>query len=116
MPASAPSPVARFHQMPSSSAGSSVLAASEKDAPVMASMVSGAASAAQAGEPGDQHERGLRRADAQLGRGGAMHALIIDVVRERVGDREGEPAADGEQRRDRADGGEAEREDRRHIG
>ena len=43
MPASAPSPVARFHQMPSRSAGRNALAASEKDAPVITGMASGAA-------------------------------------------------------------------------
>ncbi len=48
MPASAPSPVARFHQMPSRSAGRNALAASEKDAPVMTGMASGAAKAAHA--------------------------------------------------------------------
>ena len=45
MPAARPRLLARFHQTPSSSAGKNALAASEKDAPVMSGMTSGAAKA-----------------------------------------------------------------------
>ena len=96
MPQMAPAVVARFHQMPSTSAGKLPAMASENAQPTMARMSDGlvAASAADATATKNKQHAGHR--EPTDGRRVRIEHLVVDVVAERVGDGEQQPVGGGE--------------------
>ena len=104
---SAPAVVARFHQMPMTSAGKLPAIASENAQPTMARMSDGLGR--RQCRRGHGHEEQQDAGDRQPpdGRRIRVEHLVVDVVAERVGDGEQQPVGGGERGGETAGGHQA---------